>query len=317
MPYRMPSRPGISTLPALILLGFIFFSACATEPEETKLLLPVVFSSVPEGLAMVSPDEVDVEIHVKGPGSLIKGLGSQNLTCRVDLYTELASDPAGASHFIRPGTYSIPLMKKRIAIPRECTITEITPDFVTITLEEKKTATFPVKVPYRGKPAAGYTALPAETKPETVAVTGAASRLDSLKVIRTKPVDITRAREHFKKELPLDLDGDSGLSTPDRKTVTAFVAIEKKQITKTFADIPIDTVNTEKSSIISPDRMEITVKGPANILKNSGVREQFNIFMNLEGLGPGIYVRRAVIKLPVGLILENAEPEIFTVKIEP
>jgi len=265
---------------------------------------------------MVSPDEADVEIHVKGPGALIKGLGSQTLICRVDLYTELASDPAGSSHFIRPGTYSIPLMKKRIAIPRKCTITDITPNFVTISLEEKKTDTFPVKVPYQGKPAAGYTALPAETKPETVAVTGAASRLEDLEAIRTKPVDITRARENFKKELPLDIDPESGLSTPN-KTVIALVAIEKKQITKTFADIPIETINTEKRIVISPDRMEITVKGPANILNNSGVREQFNGSMDLKGLGPGVYVRRAVINLPVGLILENAEPEIFTVKIEP
>ncbi|HKK91210.1 MAG TPA: CdaR family protein [Desulfobacteraceae bacterium] len=312
----MPSRPGIPTLLALSLLGLLFFSACATEPEETDLLVPVVFSSVPEGLVMVSPDEADVEIHVKGPGALIKGLGSQTLICRVDLYTELASDPAGSSHFIRPGTYSIPLMKKRIAIPRKCTITDITPNFVTISLEEKKTDTFPVKVPYQGKPAAGYTALPAETKPETVAVTGAASRLEDLEAIRTKPVDITRARENFKKELPLDIDPESGLSTPN-KTVIALVAIEKKQITKTFADIPIETINTEKRIVISPDRMEITVKGPANILNNSGVREQFNGSMDLKGLGPGVYVRRAVINLPVGLILENAEPEIFTVKIEP
>jgi hypothetical protein len=38
--------------------------------------------------------------------------------------------------------------------------------------------------------------------------------------------------------------------------------------------------------------------------------------MDLEGLQPGVYARHAYIHIPVDLIMTNASPQVFTVKIE-
>ncbi|MEA1969422.1 MAG: CdaR family protein [Thermodesulfobacteriota bacterium] len=321
MPFRMYNRYQNKNF-LFIIIFFLIFSlfsffslGCTPEPEETDLLLPVYFSSMPAGLAQTSFYTNKIEIHVKGPSRLIEKLGGKNLHYLVDLYTELASDPAGSTDLIKPGTYSIPVIKNRFSISGKIEITSIIPSFITVTLEKVKTVNLAVTIPYRGKPASGYIALPAEAEPDTVLITGAESLVKSLQNIRTKPVDITNARESFKKEVPLDLDESLDIASSSQ-AIKVSVAIKKEIITKTFENIKIKAINSSKNTDITPCEMEIRVKGHSNILKKSSIRDQFNIYIDLKGLKSGVYVRRAVINLPVGLILEETKPEIFTVKIE-
>ena len=294
----------------------MFCMGCSSKPAESDLLLPVHFLSMPADLVKIPPFTKNIEIHIKGPGRIIKQMADDNLSYNVDLYTELSSDPAGDSGSIEPGLYSIPVIKNRISLHPGIEITSISPSFIIIKLDKMVKKYFHVIVPYSGKPAPGYIALPSESKPVKVELQGAASVIDSIKSVRTKPVDITGFKESFKREVPVDIDKNFGIvSKPE--IILVSVPIKEKTIIRTFKHIPVKTENNSmKKIIITPREMEIQVKGYANILKKKDIEKTFRIYIDLKGLGPGVYVRRAIINLPVGMILTNTKPEIFTVKIE-
>ena len=44
--------------------------------------------------------------------------------------------------------------------------------------------------------------------------------------------------------------------------------------------------------------------------------DQIYSFIDMKDLTPGVYARHAYINIPVDLIMTNADPQVFTVKIE-
>ena len=74
--------------------------------------------------------------------------------------------------------------------------------------------------------------------------------------------------------------------------------------------------DTGFSFSISPPVISIDVKGPANVVNTLETSEAFIVYLDLNSLKPGVYVRRATIVLPVTTALVGVNPEIFTVTIK-
>lgn len=239
---------------------------------------------------------------------------SMNIEYYVDLFTELASDPAGFRSGIEPGLYTIPVIEKRIGLPGTALIMDITPSHIRVDLERRAVKTLPVTVPYIGKPAPGHIALLAETDPETVRVEGAESTIGSLEAITTKPVELNQTESTFKKKVPLDLE--DSLITSSTRIVTATVPVKKKKVSRSFDDLTVKVKNAFYPCSIVPPGISITVKGPYDLVHKNGLEDMLDIFIDLDGLNPGVYNRMAIIELPADLLLIRAKPEIFTVKIE-
>ncbi len=304
----------LSPVVALAAL-LVLLPGCTQEPVETTLLLPLGFSSLPADLVKIPSHVTNLEIRIKGPARLVKMATQEEMSYLVDLYTDLAMDPAGTDATIKPGFYAIPVMEERIPLNPHITILKFTPTFVTVQLEKKMVKRLPVHVPYTGEAAPGFTALDATTEPVVVEVTGPQSTLAPRMFIMTKPVDITNAKEGFKKNLPLDLFPSSSVD-PSTAIVVADIPIVETITTRDFKGLTITTVNSTSPTRVVPPAMDIKVKGPVNTLKKDGIKEAFKIYIDLEGLAPGVYVRRAAITLPVGLILADTKPELFTVTIK-
>ena len=186
----------------ILLLFLILFClpGCTTEPVETDLLLPVDFSNIPENLILTSFHTDKIEIRIQAHPNLIELINKKNLHYPVDLYTDLEFDPAGDSDSIEPGSYLFPVEEKRIPMDRGIKILSINPSYLSVQLEKKVSKTFKITVPYIGTPAKGHIALDAATEPASVKLTGAASLIQSIKELKTKPIDLANASEDFKKK---------------------------------------------------------------------------------------------------------------------
>jgi len=278
----------------LILIPFCFYS-CTTEPVETDLLLPVDFSNVPENMVLTYFHTDKIEIRIQTDPRLMEFINKENIRYPVDLYTDLEFDPAGASDSIEPGTYLIPVEEKRIPMDPAIKILSINPSYLSVQLEKKVKKTFKVSVPYTGKPAKGYIALEAATDPASVELTGAAP--------------------NFKKKIPLDLDNPSITSSSDH-IIIVTVPIQQQLVSKTIENIPIQIWNCTSAVNIEPSEITIRIKGPFETLGNKEITNQIYSFIDLKGLKPGIYARHAYINVPVDLIMTDAAPQVFTIKIE-
>jgi len=320
--HRFGASPGDELtvdLPMKFLLFIIFTLSllvvgCASEPVETDLLVPVKFADMPAGLIQTDFYTRSIEVRVRGSLDQIHRVEALNLTYLVDLYADLTSDPVDATAFIPPAFYAIPVIKERLATPPGIEIIHVKPAYITVELERKEIRSLPVTVVLTGEPAMGYEVAHTKSEPITVVLTGPESLFRKITSIQTKPVDITGADADLKKMGSLDIDA-LGFSTA-ASLVTVMVAIQEKITTHTYGAIPVTTRNSPPSVQISPPEMQIILKGPVNRFKDKGVDGDFQVYIDLKDLPAGVYVRPAVINVPVGLMLVDAKPENFTVTIK-
>lgn len=305
----------IRTAVGLIIFLFCFMPGCTTDPVKTDLLLFVDFSNVPENMILTGFHTDKIEIKVQAKPSLIEEIHGKETRYTVDLYTDLAFDPAGDSVAIEPGEYLIPVEEKRIPMPSGIKILATNPSYLSVKLEKKIRRSFRVIVPYIGQPAKGHRVLAASAEPATVELTGAFSLIQSITELRTKPIDLTDVSESFKKKIPLDLELPSAVSAPD-PIVTVSVPVQEIMTSKIIEEIPIQVRNTPYTVNIEPPRITIQVKGPFETLENRTLLDQIHSFIDLDGLEPGVYARHAYIDIPVGLMMTQASPQVFTVRIE-
>jgi YbbR domain-containing protein len=121
--------------------------------------------------------------------------------------------------------------------------------------------------------------------------------------------------ESFKKEIALDLS-ENIKSVAHSGIVLAEIFIKEKIGTKKITDIFVQGKDTEYVYSIKPTAIEIEVKGPVNIVEKLIKDKGVEVYVDLKGLKPGIYIRRATITLPVKTTLISVKPEIFTVTIQ-
>ena len=312
---EMPDPKHIPVWIAGICLFALLCSGCTVEPTETGLLLPVDFSNVPDDMVLTKFHTDKIEIRIKGDPKKIEMLSTETILYPADLYTDLEFDPAGDSDSIEPGHYLLPVDRTRIPLDSSITVLDISPSYLSVRLEKKVTKTFKVTVPYTGEPAKGHLALIPACDPPTVALTGAESLINEIDQLRTKPVDLTGADEDFKKEVPLDLENPLLFSSAQSMFIVT-VPIQARLGTKTIDAIPIRLRNSPGNATIEPGGISIEIKGPQDVLANKAVLDEIYAFMDLKDLKPGVYARHAYINIPVDLVMTNAAPQVFTVKVE-
>ena len=307
---------------ASVILTFIALSwaasrmpGCRREPVITHLLLPVAFSNVPENMVLTYYHTDKIDIRVQADPRDIEQLNRKSIQYPADLYTDLEFDPAGASGSVDAGHYVLPVDQNRIPLEPSIKILDITPPYLSVRLEDKISKSVPVSVPLVGEPAQGRIFLEAAPEPAQVTLTGAQSAVEAIEVVRTKPVDLSQAGETFKREIPLDIEAPD-LYTASHSIIVVTVPIQEKMVTKTLENIPIRLVNATGKARLEPERITIDIRGPYETLGNPDILSQIYAFVDLAGVSPGVYARHAYINIPVGLMMTEAQPRVFTVKIE-
>jgi YbbR domain-containing protein len=135
-----------------------------------------------------------------------------------------------------------------------------------------------------------------------------------MKKILTKPVDLNGLSESFKKEIALDLAEEIEAIAP-AKIVQAEILIAEAIAIRNYNDISVIGKGTPYTYEITPPKINIKVRGPLNVLEKLDAENGIEVYVELKGLAPGMYVRRATITLPVKTALIGVKPEIFTVNI--
>jgi len=290
------------------IVACFFFGACifllwpVSSSDETEIFIPVDVGKIPQGLTVTDLPLQGIEVRVRGPKSAIETLSNLKLRYTINLSDAHA------------GVKVVPINHNRIPLPKEISILEVKPSFLTVRIEKEINKQLPVIISFSGKPASGYFVSDAVAKPSAVILRGAEHILDPIDKAVTKPIDVTGLSESFKKEIALDLA--EGLEIPDpSKIIIGEIVIAEKVVTRKFHDIAVGGKNTRYAFNITPPVITIEVKGPVNTLEKLHTDKGLHVFVDLKDLKPGVYVRRAAMTLPVKATLVGVNPEIFTVKI--
>jgi len=279
-----------------------FLPVSCSSLQETVILIPVDSVQIPAGLTITGPSLKRIEVHVRGPKSKIRTLSDLKKRYVLDLSR------------VHVGINSIPIEKDRIILPEGISIVKLNPTFLAVAIENKIKKELPVKILFSGKPAAGFTVTGAVSKPLSVVLQGPENILGPMDKVLTKPIEIKGLSESFKREVALDIVEDLEIISPS-KVIFAEISIQEKIVNKKFLDIKVEGKNSQYIYSITPPAISVEVKGPVNIIEKLYTEKWIKVYVDLKGLQPGTYVKRATITLPVKTTLIGVEPEKFRVKI--
>jgi YbbR domain-containing protein len=285
----------------LLLLGS-FKPVHSSGINEIEMLIPVDPHQLPDGLTLVGPAIKEIEIRVKGPVPVLDDLRQNVPRYKLDL--------SG----VAVGMESIAVNPDLIEMPVGTRITRVNPAYVKVKVDRLLKKQVPVTVAVSGKPAGSYAIDGTLVKPSTILICGPETAVGLVDEIFTKPIDVSARSESFKKEIAVDLAEDVEICSSS-KIVLAEIYFAAKVATKRFEGLPVQGKNALYEFNITPDTLTLEIKGPLNIINNLQPQKDILVFVELQKLKPGVYVRRAAITLPVKTTLINVEPELFTVKI--
>ena len=293
-------------LGVLILLFFIGVGIFLLWPyasiQEADIFIPVDSEKIPEGLIITNAPFTGIEVHVRGPKSIIRTFSDLKIKYTIDL--------SG----VNIGVNVIPIHQAQISLPNGISILKINPDWITVKVENEIKKKLPVNISLTGKPAKGFMVVGLKAEPMSVILRGSEDTLGQMDKVSTKPINIKGLSGSFKKEVALDLVQNLKL-VDSSKIILATVFIKERLATKTFDNIPVQGDGSLYVYRTTPPAITIKVKGPVNMIEKLFGSNGVQVYVDLKGLKPGVYNKRATITLPVKTTLTDAKPEIFKVKI--
>ena len=287
----------LGTLVVLLGAGLLFYE----EQDEITLAIPVRFEHISHDLIAVRDIPI-LEARLKGPSRVLKALKDSQLSYKIDLSTA------------KPGPLFIKISHEMIKVPWRVSVLEIDPASLTITIEKRMEKIVPIVADLNKDPASGYIISRVVAAPSTVRLTGPMSVLDKISAVRTTPVDVGGLTETIKKKVALNLNHNPHVQAIGNRLVEVEIVVTEKIIEK-WLNIAIQATGGNYRYVITPDRIEILIRGSMNTLKKLAQDNGIQVYVDLEGLKPGTYARRAVINPPLNTTLVEARPEVFTVKV--
>ncbi len=272
------------------------------QESETQIKVPVVAQKLPPGNMITGPPFQGIEIHIRGPAALLSTLPDLKLQYVLDLSA------------MKTGNHTVPILVDQLNLPQGLSVVSIQPQSIQVRLETEARKEVAVIVFFKGAPAPGYFVAKTTTVPNGVFLRGPKQVLDTIENVSTHPIDVSDVSESFKKEITLDLSEDLDVLTP-KTPILAEITISEEILTKYFPNIAVQGNDSQYVYEITPPVITIGVKGPAKLLELLSSSPKFRIYVDIKGLDPGVYVRRATLELPVETTLISATPEIFTVRI--
>ncbi len=249
----------ISVILAIALWAYVVGQV---NPETTKKFQNIKVSFVNEdsleenGLALLDPGTVTVDVTVQGKRSVIKKTDTSDIQVKADLYGR------------EKGSNTINL---EVKLPSGLQMTRISQEDVTVTIENRITEEKSVKVHFSGNAKDSMEAGDAKADPDKIQVSGAQSAVESVSYIMAD-VDVSKIKGDndtiTADAIPVTEKGKTvghlDISS-DKVKVTASMLNTKKVPLKVDVTGEVDD-SCQLSSVNVPDK--ITIRGTEKNLKD-------------------------------------------------
>lgn len=256
-----------------LLLGFTFWYAVARESGvEFAFSIPFELRDVPEGLEVVAQSVQQVDVRLRGPAEILRGISAQDLSVSVDL--------SGA----QPGERIAYLTPEDVAVPFGARVMRVTPSSLKIELDRTMGRTINVIPRILGAPADGFELQNIALSPQVVTVVGPASQVRGLEQVTTEPVSAEGLRQPFSRAVGLELHPLVRLASGTSIELT--LDVREVQLRKELSEIEVITRPEAVSASLEPKSVRVVVEGPRSVIEQLGA-EDLEIEVRLDGLGAG------------------------------
>lgn len=300
VPTRSPSNIFLTLALVLVLFiagGFLFYG----RDDEISQALSVRFTGIPPELLVVDNPPV-LKARVKGPSRLLRSFRDSQPTHEIDL---------GSA---QSGRIFIKIRRDAVKVPEGVSVVDVHPDAFTIGIDRRMEKRVPVVPDLYNEPSPGYVVSAVVASPSSVQLTGPGGMLDKVSAVRTTPIDVAGLTESSKKRVALNLNHHPHVQALGNALVEVDIAVKEK-IVETRITTEVRATGTRYRWEITPSQVELLLLGPEKSLENLVPGQGIQAHVDLKGLKPGTYVRRAVIEPPLDTTVVEATPAVFSVKV--
>lgn len=163
-----------------VAIAVALWLAISVEDRESRaqraVTASVTYNSPPERV-LIDPVQ-EVQVVLSGPASQIRQLDPRQVTVRVDL--------SGTE----PGRHPLSLSAGDVSLPPNLRVESLTPNQITVEVDERVEKRLRIEPVFTGEPAAGAQLGQVAMVPAELVAEGPRSRVDRLDHLETQPIDL-------------------------------------------------------------------------------------------------------------------------------
>ena len=291
---RMRRNIGLKILSLVIAIGLWTFVNAGQRSAIESMQVPVTYHGLAQGLVIVNHPIDFVKIQVMGPRTLLSLLDPERLAVKLDLSS------------IGPGQASFKITPAMFDVPRQTSVTSVSPSNVMLDVDRMVRRDVPVRLVVQGEVAKGYTVQSVQVQPPAVRVIGPSRYVDALEAISSDPIDVTGATADVERTVALRSPRGPGVVLSVAK-VEASVTVTQKVADREFRNVALQVRDSSYKYRIVPKSGTVTVRGPELLLAR--LNSDGLLYVEAKDLRPGLHSVAVQVNLPGGVQLVRQSPD--------
>ena len=201
---------------SLLLATLLWAAVSNQQSSEIGLEVPLEYRNIPQQLEITGDTTNTVQVRLRGPSNVIKGVTSADVATTLDLAK------------MGTGEKIVALSPQNVQAPYGAEVIRVNPSNVRFALERTLVKTIEIVPAVAGLPAEGFEVGQVSVTPNAIDVEGPESLVDSLSSIATLPVRLDGKRSPIEQTADLDVP-DPQIRLQRSSSVNVKVDIRRKQ----------------------------------------------------------------------------------------
>ncbi|MBU9888886.1 MAG: hypothetical protein KTQ49_03325 [Candidatus Omnitrophica bacterium] len=293
---------------SLVLAAGLWYYAVGEESIEVTRVIPLKVTVSDPKMLIAEISAQDVQATFATPRSLVVSLADRDIQ---------------AVHVIGPeiktaGEYSFRVEPSEVRVPDfQIRVLDITPEAVTVKLDEVVAQKLEIRPDFVGEPAIGYKLLSEEVRvnPNALLAQGPKGVLESMKEVLTEPIDLVGRIRSFNRTVRVKLP--PSVTPLSEALVDVLIPLREEFNDKEFRDVPVRVLNLpelNRDVELLPEKITFILKGSKRLLEKLSP-EGLLAYVDLSGLKKGEYELPLQVVLPEEVSMKNEQPILVKVVI--
>jgi len=238
-----------------IVLALLYWAFTVSEEQSTRDFVVVPqFVNIPENLTLAgegSPRALTVT--VQGAPEMVRRLREGDVEVKVDVGR------------MKAGPQVVEVGQESVRLPSSVELVRVVPPAVHFILDQRVTASLPVKPVFVGQPVAGRQVLGWKVDPPAVKVSGPSALLAKLTGVPTQPVSVEGRSQDFQVPVvPVPSDPEVTVAEPGPMTLTVFLGEKREE--RTVGPVYVRVAGTGAVLEADPPSVKVVVEGPQSLV---------------------------------------------------
>ena len=254
--FKINHRDLLLKLLSLCLGAMLWYLVVGADKVDMNLKIPIEILNLPENLVISNLSKNELDVTIRGPRSIINSVRKRNISRSVDLSKAEA------------GTTVIKNNSESLNLPRGITVLQLQPSNITLSIDRLIQKQIPINAVTEGEVSAGYKLLQITLTPDSLAVSGPESILDSAMALTTYVINLDGLDKSTTLPVHLNLSAEFD-DLIGETTVSADIRVGEKLVNKTIKRIPINVKDATVPVKVEPDTITVVADIPENLIRDT------------------------------------------------